>query len=262
MSTSSEGRITTEIDGHVLRIGIDRTAKMNSFTLSMLTGLAQAFTEYEQNPELRCGVVCAVGEHFTAGLDLANVAPAFSRQGLVPPGLVDPFGTQGPARQKPMVVAVQGRCLTLGIELVLACDLCVAADNSRFGQIEIKRGIFPFGGATFRMPQAFGWGNAMRYLLTGDEFGAAEALRLGLVQEVVPLGQQLERAMTLARTIAAQAPLGVQATLASARLSVEQGPEAAAAALLPALQKLLSSDDAREGMQSFIERRSARFSGK
>ncbi len=112
------------------------------------------------------------------------------------------------------------------------------------------------------MPAAFGWGNAMRYLLTGDEFDAAEAYRLGLVQEVVPVGQQLERAVALAQTIAAQAPLGVRATLASARLAAEQGPEAAAAALLPELRGLMASADAQEGLRSFIERRSANFTGK
>jgi enoyl-CoA hydratase/carnithine racemase len=262
MTTPPEGRIVTEIRGHVMLIGIDRTAKMNSFTLAMLTGLAQAFTDYEQNDELRCGVVYAHGPHFTAGLDLANVAPAFGSQGLHPSGLCDPFGLHEPRRTKPMVIAVQGRCLTLGIELALACDICIAAQDCRFGQIEIKRGIFPFGGATIRMPAAFGWGNAMRYLLTGDEFDAAEAYRLGLVQEVVPVGQQLERALALAQTIAAQAPLGVRATLASARLAAEQGLKASAQALLPELRGLLSSSDAKEGMLSFVERRSARFTGK
>lgn len=262
MTTPADGRITTEIRGHVFLIGIDRTAKMNSFTLSMLSGLAQAFTDYENNDELRCGVVFAHGDHFTAGLDLANVAPALDKQGLVPSGAVDPWGLQGQPRKKPMLVAVHGRCLTLGIELALACDICIAADNSRFGQIEIKRGIFPFGGATIRMPQAFGWGNAMRYLLTGDEFDAAEAHRLGLVQEVVPVGQQLARALVLAETIAAQAPLGVRATLASAQLTREKGPDAAAQALLPQLRTLRASADAQEGLLSFVERRSARFTGK
>jgi enoyl-CoA hydratase len=262
MTTPLEGRIVTEIRGHVMLIGIDRTAKMNSFTLPMLTGLAQAFTDYENNDDLRCGVVFAYGDHFTAGLDLANVAPAFATQGLVPSGFVDPFGLHGPARKKPVLVAVQGRCLTVGIELSLACDICIAADNTRIGQIEIKRGIFPFGGATIRMPTAFGWGNAMRYLLTGDEFDAAEAYRLGMVQEVVPVGQQLERALTLAQTIAAQAPLGVRATLASARIAITKGPEAAAEALLPELRGLMASADAKEGLMSFIERRSARFTGK
>jgi enoyl-CoA hydratase/carnithine racemase len=260
---TSEGRITTEKRGHLLLMGVDRVAKMNAFDVAMLRGLVDAYTEMERDDEVRCGVVFAHGEHFTAGLDLANVAPLFAGgQGLVGEGAIDPWGVAGAMRTKPVVMAIHGRCLTLGIELALASDIRVAADNARFAQIEIKRGIFPFGGATLRMPSQFGWGNAMRYLLTGDEFGAAEALRLGLVQEVVPVGAQLERAIALGETVAAQAPLGVRATLRSAWLAVHKGPEAAARELVPELRTLMGSDDAREGMMSFIERRVARFSGK
>lgn len=261
----STGRITTEARGHLWLMGVDRTTKMNAFDLAMLHGLAAAYTEYERNDQYRCAVVFAHGDHFTAGLDLANVAPHFasgSDKTWVSEGHVDPWGLYGAVRQKPVIVAVHGRCLTLGIELILASDICIAADNARFAQIEIKRGIFPFGGATLRMPERFGWGNAMRYLLTGDEFTATEAHRLGLVQEVVPAGQQLERAVALAETVAAQAPLAVRATLASAHQTLTQGPETAARALLPELQRLMKSDDAREGMMSFIERRAARFTGK
>jgi enoyl-CoA hydratase len=91
-------------------------------------------------------------------------------------------------RTKPVVVAVQGVCFAVGIELMLAADMVVAAEDTRFGQIEVRRGIFPNHGATLRIVERAGCGNAMRYLLTGDEFDAATALRLGLVQEVVPTG--------------------------------------------------------------------------
>jgi enoyl-CoA hydratase len=146
--------------------------------------------------------------------------------------------------------------------LLLASDVRIAASNARFAQIEIRRGIFPFGGATICMPQAFGWGNAMHYLLTGDEFDAQEALRLGLVQEVVPVGQQLERAVAIAETIAAQAPLGVRATLASARKALVDGHDAARRELLPTMRKLMGTEDAQEGVRSFLERRTARFTGR
>ena len=107
---------------------------------------------------------------------------------------------------KPVVLAVNGIAYTLSIELALAADIVVAADDVRFRQLEIGRGILPFGGATFRAPAQLGWGNAMRFLLTAEEFGAAEALRIGLVQEVVPAGSHLQRARELARLIARQAP--------------------------------------------------------
>ena len=93
------------------------------------------------------------------------------------------------------MIAVQGWCLTIGIELLLAADIRVAAAGTRFAQIEVKRGIYPIGGATVRLAEEIGWGNAMRILLTGDEFSAQEAYRVGLVQELVPDGTQFERAL-------------------------------------------------------------------
>jgi len=254
-------KITCEKRGHLMLVGFDRPEKMNAFDLEMLAELADAFTELERDETVRCGVVFANGDHFTAGLDLANVAPRVA-EGKIPfgNGAIDPWGVHGAQRTKPTVVAVHGRCLTLGIELCLAQDVVVAASNTRFAQIEIKRGIFPFGGATYRLVQTAGWGNAMRWLLTGDEFDAAEAHRIGLVQEVAEPGKQLGRAIAIAETIAAQAPLGVRATLASARVSLNEAT--AAAALVPEIMKLMASDDAREGLMSFLERRKASFSGK
>lgn len=261
-SCDTAGRITRERQGHLLLMGIDRVAKRNAFGLEMIEQLCEAYGELEQTPTLRCGVLFAHGDHFTAGLDLLAVAPRITRGQLIPTAAVNPWGTSGPARTKPVVVAVQGLCLTLGIELILAADVCVSASNTRFGQIEVKRGILPFGGATVRFVQRAGWGNAMRYLLTGDEFDAAEACRMGLVQEVVAPGEQLARAVALAETIAAQAPLAVQATLAAARLAQDAGPQTAMEQLLPQLLVLLKTDDAREGLMSFVERRAAQFQGK
>ncbi len=257
-----EQRITLETREHVLRIGLHRADKRNAFDLAMLRGLAEAFTRYEEDPSLRCAVLFGHGEHFTAGLDLAEVGPAVAGgQPLFPTGTVDPLGL-GRARSKPLVIAVQGWCLTIGIELALAADIRVAARDTRFGQIEIKRGIFPFGGATLRMPQQLGWGNAMRWLLTGDTFDAAEAHRIGLVQELCEPGEQLARATAIAETIARQAPLGVQATLRSAHLARTHGEAAAVPPMMAEARTIMASDDAHEGLRSFVERRDARFTGR
>jgi len=117
----------------------------------------------------------------------------------------DPFGVWRDPVPKPVVMAVNGIAFTLSIELALAADIVIAADDVRFRQLEIGRGIMPFGGATFRAPAQLGWGNAMRFLLTAEEFGAAEALRIGLVQEVVPAGAHVQRAADLAHLTAEQA---------------------------------------------------------
>ena len=118
------------------------------------------------------------------------------------------------------------------------------------------------GGATVRLMHEIGWGNAMRFLLTADEFSAEEAFRMGLVQEVTEPGKQFDRALEIAKTVAAQAPMGVQATLASARLARIKGDEAALARLIQDLIPLMKSEDVLEGLQAFIQRREANFKGR
>lgn len=259
----STGTVRLERRGHVLLIGLDRPAKRNAFDLPLWNALCAAYGELDRDDELRCGVLHAVGDHFTGGLDLPQWAPVFASGTFpLPAGGLDPLGLTGPRLTKPVVCAVQGICLTIGIELLLATDVRIAADSTRFGQIEVKRGIYPVGGATLRLSREVGWANAMRWLLTGDDFDAAEALRIGLVQEVVPHGAQLDRAAALAETIAAQAPLGVYATLASSRGALPARETEAAARLLPDLQPLLTSADAAEGMRAFMERRPGRFTGR
>ncbi|GAB4512627.1 MAG: crotonase/enoyl-CoA hydratase family protein [Anaerolineae bacterium] len=260
---TTEGTVTVEKDGHILLIGLDNPTKYNAFDIKMFHDLSAAYGELEADPELRCGVLYGHGEHFTAGLNLPEWLPEFKagRFVQVPEGGIDPLGLSEPRLNKPLVIAVHGWCLTIGIELLLAADVRVAATDTRFAQIEIKRGIYPVGGATVRMPRQIGWGNAMRYLLTGDEFSGEEAYRMGLVQEVTEPGQQRERAVEIARRIAAQAPLGVMATLKSARNAREFGDQAALDRLLTDLKPLLESDDAMEGLQSFVEKRPANFKG-
>ena len=261
--TEEASSITTESRGHLMLIGLNRPAKLNAFTTEMLAGLGDAYTRYEDDAALRCAVVFAHGKDFTAGLDLADVAPRVAAgQPLWPASGVDPWGIEGRVRTKPVVVAMQGRVYTLGIELALASDVRLCSDDATFAQLEIARGIFPFGGATIRAPEQLGWGNAMRFLLTAEPFGAPEALRTGLVQETLAKERLFERAVAIGEKIALQAPLGVRATLESARLAQREGAVAATRALRAEIQKLMASDDAREGLQSFVERRVGRFSGR
>ena len=261
--TDEQPRVVTERDGRVFHIILDRADKMNAFDLRMLRQLAEAVTEFESDESLWCAVLYANGDHFTAGLDLAEVGPAV-RDGapLFPEGPVDVLSLHEPRRKKPLVIAVQGWCLTIGIELLLAADIRLAAEGTRFGQIEVNRGIFPFGGATIRLPEIAGWGNAMRWLLTGDKFDAEEALRLGLVQEIVPAEELRDKAIEIARTVAKRAPLGVYATLRSSRTAQLEGTDAAVAELLVIARELMNTEDAAEGVRSFIERREGDFKGR
>lgn len=258
-------KVTAAKKGHILLIGLNRPDKMNAFDLDMYMQLAEALGRLHHNSDLRCGMLFAHGKNFTAGLDLPKWVEVFSSGHFpdLPEEFCDPFGLDEARRVgKPLVMAVQGICYTIGLELLLAADVRLAASDTKFGQIEVKRGIYPVGGATVRLYQEIGWGNAMLYLLTGDEISAEEAYRMGLVQEVTAPGEQYDRALIVAERIAEQAPLGVQASLLSARLARSEGIKKAAARLLPDLQPIINSEDAREGVLSFIERRKAHFKGR
>lgn len=254
--------ITTEKKGNVFLIGLNRPAKYNAFNMQMLQEFAEAYTELEANDDLWCGLVFAHGPHFTSGLDLGDVGPKVKDGNpLFSADLVDPAQVTGKERTKPIVFAVKGYCLTIGIETMLAGDITVAAKDTKFGQIEIKRGFIPFGGATFRMYQHAGWGNAMRYLLTGDYFSGEDAYRMGLVQELVD-GDPYDIAFEIAERITKQAPLAVQATIKSMYQYIQQGEEATKASLLTDAIKLMDTEDADEGLNAFLERREAKFKGK
>lgn len=259
----SEPAVTVEARAHVLRVGINRPAKRNAFNLAVLRELSAAYARLEDDPDLRCLLLFGHGDHFTAGLDLAEVGPHVAAGGsLDAEGGVDPFGLSGRRRRKPVVAAMQGYCYTVAVELALASEVVVAARDARFTQFEVRRGIMPFGGATLRFARVAGYQNAMRYVLTGDFFDAEEARRMGLVQEVADVGAQLSRAEAIAETIAKQAPLAVQASMVNARTALEEGHAAALAGMMGEARALMATDDAREGLMSFVERREARFTGK
>jgi len=220
----ADGRISTERHGRVLAIGIDRPRKLNGFSAKMLGELAAAFTLLEGDDDAWVGLLYAHGANFTAGLELDKVAALLAqRAGIAPAGSVDPLSLRPPLRTKPLVCAVQGICFTIGIELMLAADIVVAAADCRFAQIEVKRGIMPAGGAT---------------------------------------GQQQQRALEIAERIAAQAPLAVRASLASSRIFLAHGPEAAIRQFHAEQARLMATADAAEGVRSFTERRAGRFTGR
>lgn len=260
-----ETKLSIERRGHLLLMGFNRPEKRNAFDVDTYRALATAYGELDRDPELRCGVLFGHGEHFTAGLDLPQWAPvlATGKPLELPQGGIEPFGLDESRRcRKPVVVAAQGVSFTVAVELMLAADIRVAATDARFAQLEVLRGFFPCGGATVRLMDEIGWGNAQRYLLTGDEFSGGEAFRMGLVQELVEPGAQFDAALRIAERIAAAAPLGVQAALASSRLARREGPRAALEALMPALPAILQTQDMREAVLAFTQRRQAVFTGR
>jgi enoyl-CoA hydratase len=258
---ATAGTIRTEVDGRVFRIIVDNVAKKNAFTPDMMARLSDAFTAFDGDDELWVAVLAFAGEHTTAGLDMPKFFGPNAERRDSPPGNVDPFALKR-RTLKPVVAAVQGLCLTVGIEMMLAADIVIAADTSRFCQMESKRGIAPLGGAHFRFLTRTGWGNAMYHLMLCDEFDAQRALQIGLVQEVVPAGQQIARASEIAHRIARNAPIGIRA-MKEAALKFIQAGEAMAIAGIPAIHTaVMGTEDAKEGIRSFIERREAQFQGR
>jgi enoyl-CoA hydratase/carnithine racemase len=263
---AQETAVTLERRGHVLLIGLNRPEKRNAFNLALIDQLAAAYYRLENDDAIRCGVLFGHGDHFTGGLDLAEVGPLVREgrldEAFAGPGRRDPWRKDN-AWTTPLVAVVQGWVMTLAIELLLAADIRIAASNARFAQLEIRRGIYAFGGATVRLPRDAGWGDAMRWLLTGEEYDAAEAHRIGLVQEVVEPGRQLDRAIELAEMVAEKsAPLGVKTTLASAHRARLEGEAGALERVGPDMAELFETEDGREGLRSFVERREARFVGR
>jgi enoyl-CoA hydratase/carnithine racemase len=257
----AHGQVVTEIvHERILVMTVDRVEKKNAFTPKISNELAAAYTRLDEDPELFVGVLTFAGDHSTAGLEMPLFFSPDAEPG--PPGdAVDPFGLHR-RLTKPLVTAVQGITFTIGIEIALAGDIIVAASDTRFCQLEPKRGLAPLGGATIRYVQRAGWGNAMYHLLRADEFGAEEAHRIGLVQEVVEPGRQRDRAVELAEELLQCAPLALQHTIANARVALDETEPAAIAAIPPMSSAVMATADFQEGIASFIERRPARFVGR
>jgi enoyl-CoA hydratase len=262
----SQGKSTVtlhRLGGGVLLIGIDRADAQNRIDIPTFNALGQAYYQFEHDDDIRVAVLYGKGPDFSRGLDLASWGTGL-RSGpfQAPPKFIDPVATAGPERSKPLIVAVQGHVTRIAHELFLAADVRVAAQDTIFDQGEVTAASFPGGGATIRFVREAGWGNAMRYMLTGDPWSADDACRMGLVQIVTAPGQQLDRATELAKRIAANAPLAIRAILASARRALSDGEKLALVTLQPEFSRLLRSEDRQEYLRSLQEKRAPVFVGR
>jgi enoyl-CoA hydratase len=260
--SAAPGKVVVERRDAVLLVGIDRVPARNLLDAPILIGLGKAYYQLEHDDGLRVAVLHGIGPNFSMGVDVPAFVAA-QAAGILPPkdpDIINALGLRPPLRSKPVVVAVQGGTKFAGHELFLAADVRVAASDTVFSQGEVTRGVFPGGGGTIRLTREAGWGNAMLHMLSGEEWGAEEAYRLGLLQAVTPPGKQLDRALEIAGKIAAAAPLGVRATLASAHQAIS-GEDAALAALPAAFGKILQSDDAKEALRAFKEGRTPVYRG-
>jgi enoyl-CoA hydratase len=255
--------VVQRMDGGIVLIGINRPEAKNRLDPATITALGKAYYQFEHDDALRVAVLHAEGADFVPGLDPPAFGAALAAGQWPPkdPDYISPLGTTETRWSKPVVVAVQGATKFIGHELFLAADVRVASSDTKFGQAEVTVGLVASGGGTTRFAREAGWGNAMRYMLTGDEWGAEEAYRMGLVQFVTPPGEQLPRAIEIARKIAAAAPLGVRATLASAHSALTDNEVVVLTALQQEFRRLQQSADRQEYLRAQKEGRPAIFRG-
>ncbi|NWA02719.1 crotonase/enoyl-CoA hydratase family protein [Pseudomonas gingeri] len=260
--TSSSHKITVERRGEIVLIGINRPYIQNRLDPEAYLALAKAYYDYDHDPSLRAAVLFGHGDNFSQGLDVEGFKAVASTGGpTLGDGLIDPLGKKMPGLTKPLIVAVHGDTWNMAHELFLVADIRVAANNTNFGQDENTHGRFPGGGSTVRFVREAGWANAMRYILTGDHWTAREAYRMGTVQEIPDPQSALDKAIELANKIAANGPLGIKASLASAHRVIDPVQADALSQLDAQRATLYKSKDFQEGRKAEAEGRSPVYHG-
>ncbi|MDE4305929.1 enoyl-CoA hydratase-related protein [Phaeobacter gallaeciensis] len=241
-------------------IRLNRPERRNALSTEFRAEIAKAVTELDADPGIRCIVMTGDEKAFAAGADLAELAEVrpmqevFDRLGAVKRALE--------ASNTPVIAAVRGMALGGGCEMAMMCDIIIAGDTAKFGQPEIKVGIMPGAGGTQKILRTAGKAKALRYLLTGDLFPADVALDLGIVSEVVPDAEVMDTALAMAKTIAAQPAKAVQAIRDAVREGANTPLDTALMLENRLFQMLFSTDDQKEGMRAFLEKRAPEFKGQ
>lgn len=241
-------------------IRLNRPERRNALSTEFRAEIAKAVTELDADPEIRCIVMTGDEKAFAAGADLAELAEVrpmqevFDRLGAVKRALE--------ASNTPVIAAVRGMALGGGCEMAMMCDIIIAGDTAKFGQPEIKVGIMPGAGGTQKILRTAGKAKALRYLLTGDLFPADVAMDLGIVSEVVPDAEVMDTSLAMAKTIAAQPAKAVQAIRDAVREGANTPLHTALMLENRLFQMLFSTDDQKEGMRAFLEKRAPEFKGQ
>jgi enoyl-CoA hydratase len=265
--THGNRHVHFELESAVAVVTIDRPAARNALNGSMLVALADIWAEINRDESIRCAILTGAGGEFSSGADLkdAIVDPGdedYDRRVQSDPdvrwrGLLRHY-----TLDKPLITAIEGHAMAGGMELVLASDIRVASASAIFGLPEVRRGLYPAAGGSVRLPRQIPRSVAMDIMLTGRAMDAKEAWRLGLVARLVGVGQALDEARGIAKAICANAPLAVRAIKRAVRETEAMSEADALARELEIAKPVLMSEDSREGMRAFAEKRPAQFSGR
>lgn len=257
-----------EAEGGIAKITLNRPERLNAITMAMLTSLSRALRDADQDTEVRVIILTGAGRGFCAGLDIKDVATG-TGIGADGAGLATArFDLAGSppvvlhTTDKPVICALNGAAAGYGMDMALGCDIRIASTEAKLAAVFTKRAILPESGGSWLLPRLIGWAKAAEVAFRGLTLSAQESLELGLVNRVVEPDQVMPVAMDMAAEIAANAPLAVQATKRMMRLGLEETFEANVHHVFLQLLPLFQTEDFREGMRSFLEKRPAQFQGR
>jgi len=257
--------LLVERAGHVTTITLNRPERLNAISGPMLDGLSRALIEAERDTDTRVIVLTGAGRGFCAGLDLKEQAQGTNHVGSGGTRMFD-LRTAPPIVlhnvDKPIICALNGPAAGYGMDLALGCDIRIASDQAKLAAVFTRRGVLPESGGTWLLPRLIGWARAAEIAFKGEVLDAQRSLELGLVNTVVPHEALMDAAREWAEQIAANAPLAVQATKRMMRLGLEESFEANVHQVYLQLLPLMRSNDFREGVQAFVERREPVFTGR
>lgn len=248
------------VEEHVVLLTLNRPEKYNALSREMVLALSKTLVELDEQDDVRCVILTGKGRAFAAGADIADMLERGIDSYLDPERLAAWDLISG--FSKPLIAAVNGYALGGGCELMMLCDILVASEGAKIGQPEIKVGVLPGDGGTQRLPRIIGQSHAMKMVLTGDFITARDACQVGLVSDVVPSDELLEHSIGIARKIAQRPPLSVKAAKRMVRLARQLPLANGLTEERNAVTEIFETEDRREGMRAFLEKRTPTFRGK